>query len=78
MTFTAKGGNIKSSREAKEENKMTKTASFSELMAIMEEVQSEVKRATKLIDTSKLTAEQLQMAQNVATLQATLEIIRKK
>jgi len=57
---------------------MTKTASFSELMAIMEEVQSEVKRATKLIDTSKLTAEQLQMAQNVATLQATLEIIRKK
>lgn len=77
MTFTAKGGNIKSSRKAKEENKMTKTASFSELMAIMEEVQSEVKRATKLIDTSKLTAEQLQMAQNVATLQATLEIIRK-
>lgn len=69
--------NIKSSRKAKEENKMTKTASFSELMAIMEEVQSEVKRATKLIDTSKLTAEQLQMAQNVATLQATLEIIRK-
>lgn len=57
---------------------MTKTASFSELMAIMEEVQGEVKRATKLIDTSKLTAEQLQMAQNVATLQATLEIIRKK
>ena len=56
---------------------MTKTASFSELMAIMEEVQSEVKRATKLIDTSKLTAEQLQMAQNVATLQATLDIIRK-
>jgi len=56
---------------------MTKTASFSELMTIMEEAQREVRRATKRIDTSKLTDEQLQMAQNVATLQATLESLRK-
>ena len=56
---------------------MTKTASFSELMAIMEEAQREVKRATKRIDTSKLTDEQLQMAQNLVTLRVTLESLRK-
>ncbi len=51
---------------------------FSQFMNTLKEVQNEVDRAATMINTDKPIDEgKMQLAKNMATLQATLEILRK-